>query len=797
MKRFIYILLFFELSFTQAQNGDYLIAHGNDTIIFSNSGNPEGLVLSSIRHNGHEVLHDSTCIFQLKIKDLRDNSMIYIDSRTHWNQLQIFNHTDTLEGIFSRPVISGLPYGLTVKFRVFFEGNVIQWTLSIDSIGQNHSLMEYTFPVIDISAPGNDYFLIPKYSGVLLKNPLQNQIDYNDIYPRGWGWTMPWMAYYGNDYGLYLGAHDPVASYKNLSISAINGGLRFRITIPAIRLGEPGNDQRLPGVFAMVFFEGDWYDAAMVYKNWAEQNAVYWPVNAQERRTRQHRIGEIAVWAYISEDTTVSMANLAQQMIAFRDLFDSIPSGFLWSQWNYQQFDDNYPDYFPERDSMEWVIEHVQDGGRAFVTPYINGRLYDTDLPDYPALGYPDAAKNANGIEYTQTFNGNVFAVMCPAQDNWQDTLEYAVNRLSNRIGASGVYVDQVCAAGPVLCMDTTHAHPAGGGHYWRDGYAQMFGRFHTIMPATAFITTEGAADFIANQTDGFLTLGWTTAHMVPAHQAVYSGKVQYFSLALYSSQYNDEAFYTKLAQGLTTGIQPGQFYCYFARDPNAATARPFVQNIVKMRYRLRNYLSYGRLLHPLDLQGNIPEIQTVWYEGDIPVNVRIKAVQNGVFAAENNRSIVILLVNASMTEEYDFSFNFNGSSYGFTGDLYLREVSPDSMGTVQSRQNSFTQNVHLEPLETKAYEIGRDSTFFVENITATSFPFSIFPNPAKEFWEIKSKAIQNFKWKLFDFSGRRMAIGTSNKYHAIIKVPESGDKIWILRIEWQNKKRTFLLMKR
>ncbi len=793
-KRYILLILAGIIMMQGIKAQNYSLDNGTVSVTFSFSSQGLGLELTSLRYGNHEALADTTSVFTLIIKDLSNNTEYNIGSRRYWGAVDILTPGDTLLCRFANPTLSYFPPDLEVVVKVWAVDAAVHWKMEVSGIDQTHGLMRMIFPDMILSAPGNDYFLIPKYSGVVVDNPMANQIDFDNFYPRGWGWTMPWMAYYGADYGLYLGAHDPLASYKDFSIEAETRGLHYKTTVPAKDMGQPGNDQVFPGEFVTGFFQGDWYDAAMVYRHWAEENAVYWPVTDSVRYARQHKIGEIGAWAYISEDTTVSMARIAYAMNRFKQLFDSIPAGFLWSRWNYEDFDDNYPDYFPERDSTDWVLREVQDSGRAYITPYINGRLYDTDLPDYPQRGYPNATKDETGQVFTQTFNSNAFAVMCPAQPLWQDTLAYAVDQLTNRLGASGVYVDQVCAAGPKLCMDTTHLHTAGGGHYWHDGYDEMFGRFHQIMPHDGFITTEGAADFIANQVDGFLTLGWTTANMVPAHQAVYSGRVQYYGLALYSSQYHDEAFYTKLAQGLTTGIQPGQFYCYFADDPNADLARPYVQDLVRMRYRLRDYLSYGRLLRPLQLPASIPNIQTVWYEGDIPVNVSIKAVQNGVFALENGESVVVLFVNASMTDAYDFSFDFNGSDYGLSGNLFVREVFPDHTGAIEQRSNAFTQTVHLNALETKAYQIGTDSTFAVAKNKTIDFPFRIFPNPAKNFWQIRSDREEDFQWRLYDLTGKMINQGKSKNRKARVHVPEGSQGVWIMEIRWKGGKRGVLV---
>ena len=86
--------------------------------------------------------------------------------------------------------------------------------------------------------------------------------------------------------------------------------------------------------------------------------------------------------------------------------------------------DDNYPDYFPERTGLTNLVANTQGtNDDIYIMPYINGRLFDEDLASYNTNGLPYASKHEDGSEFEQIFNGNTFAVMCPTQTPWQDTL--------------------------------------------------------------------------------------------------------------------------------------------------------------------------------------------------------------------------------------------------------------------------------------------------------------------------------------------------------------------------------------
>ena len=106
--------------------------------------------------------------------------------------------------------------------------------------------------------------------------------------------------------------------------------------------------------------------------------------------------------------------------------------------------------------------------------PYINGRLWDTlDRGDedatFTSLALPAATKQEDGQPFVEIYgsketNGEPvrLAVMCPTTRLWPDKVQAIVLRLLREEGTRGVYIDQIAAAPPTLCMDATHGHPLG-----------------------------------------------------------------------------------------------------------------------------------------------------------------------------------------------------------------------------------------------------------------------------------------------------------------------------------------------
>ncbi len=700
----VFAVIFFSATYTALGqgNGQEIVGSGNLKITLQSTSG--GMRVSGITKSGTELLEEASPLFTLHIS----NTVIAADSG--WGNVNVSNDGSHCRIVFSTPSNANLPAALQATVSITVTGEQSRWDLSVTGLGSTHTLTDADFPELNLKDFGDSgQFLIPKYSGALIPDPVINVMNYEMFYPRGWSATMQFLAYYNNDYGVYLGFHDPKASLKHFGVTAHTIYLNFQGNVVVADKTLAGNDWDFPGHFELDVFDGDWFDAALIYKAWASAEAEYWPQNTPERAQRQAELGRIGVWGYYQPGATTTITGAKQSMLDYTNYFSGTPVGIHWYQWNYLDLDNDYPNYFPERDGMTELVSDLQQSGDAYIMPYINGRLYDTDLTgtwNYASKGFPYATKKSDGTAYTQVFNGNTFAVMCPTQLAWQNILTDAAQQLTDRIGSKGIYIDQVAAAGPTECMDASHNHPLGGGHWWRDGYRDMFAEVHNAIPAGRFVVVEGGADYLADQVDGFLTDGWLTNNLVPAFQAIYGGKVQLVGKRTGTSRYHNQSFYCKLSQAFVQGLEPGRTSLWIVHDPDADIAAPFVKKIATMRYKLKDFLAFGEMLRPLTFTGSIPTITSSWTDYGTPVDVAISAIQSSVYRHQNNSSVALIFANASITDTLDFSFDFNGSQYGFPGQVYIQKITETSDGTPQLTSNAFTKTVSLGNLDSVAYII-------------------------------------------------------------------------------------------
>ena len=747
-KNILMFLLIGTFAFTAAYSQE-IVGKGNLKITVNKLA--MGAEIASIKNGATELLSSgkSNSMFILEFDGETMNSL------NDWGEVIINNDGENCIITFKSPIEHIFPTNYEVNVIINVSEHTAEWDINVKNL-QTKSLLNAHFPRFNLNAAGNDYFFIPRYSGKLIPEPFANSIDYNLSYPRGWSSTMQFSAYYNSDYGIYLGTHDPKASVKNFIIKKENKGVLFENFIPVPDKTINGNDWDFSGTFRFEIFTGDWFDAAQIYKHWVFANADYRPRMDSRRIAAQKAIGNIAVWTsyadMVSDDKVLTAMKKFQKGVG-------VPLGMHWYRWNTKKFDDDYPEFFPERKGMAALVEEIQKEGNIICMPYINGRLYDKDLPNYNTIGLPGATKNSAGVVYSQKFNTNHFAIMCPTYKPFQEILSDAGKKITGELKCKALYLDMVCAASVKECMDKKHNHTLGGGNYWREGYRQMFVKVLSKMSSpNNFVTVEGGCDYLADIVDGFLVDGWLTDNMVPAFQAVYAGKVQTFGTRTGASIYNNQSFYCRLSQTFVHGTQPGRFFTYLASDPNGrATAFPFVVRMAKMRYKLRNFLSFGEMLRPLIIdRSNIPDITSKWLDYGKFIDVKISALQSSLWRNIKGNKIALVFANASMTDNLDFSFKFDGSKHNFKGKIKVQRISENGYGKIFEEDNSFSTNVSLAPMDMIAYIFEGDTAISSIKTNTTNADIIISPNPATDYIDIAVAGNRTLKdaVKVYDVLG-------------------------------------------
>ncbi len=682
----------FHVEYTQGvATSSGVISSGDLTIEIENLG--DGIKLASLQRNGVELLNTAS-IDNLVTLDISGN---LIGSLSGWNNVSMINNGSMLTVELSDPINTPtFPSSLVATITITMDNGESRWDLSVEGLN-DRSLLDAKFPRINILANGDDHFLVPHTSGQVFDNPSNENIDSDLLYPRGNGATMQFSAYYNDNYGIYFGTHDPSAALKTIRTDARNGGIMYYNGYPIPNKTINGNDWQMPGYFSLELFDGNWYEASQLYKEWASAEADYWPELTPEREARQAVIGRIGAWAYTTHDRDMQIMDDYAQ--TFQNDYD-VPVGLHWVSWSQDIIDDeNYPHYLPALSGVQQVVSnmHATD---MYPLLYTNGRLWDISLSDYDS---DEATKQEDNTVFTDDYDGNTFAIMCPTQSNWQNTLIDAQEQITNSGGdnpaSNSVYLDQVCLAAPRECMDPSHGHPLGGGSYWRDGYKEMLVGMHNVTPTDAFYTAEGGCDFLNDEMDGLYTVAWMADGMVPAYTTVYSGRIQTFGFNFGADWYDQPRFYAAFAQNFNLGIQVGHISLGLSSNlstPERIASRNYLRELARLRFKLREFMSFGTMLKPiLDVSGR-PTITSTWIG-----TVTVSALQQSIWKNKDDDKLLIIFANGSTTTTLDnVVIDILGTEYGLSGDLSVQRIREENNDNAVTEPNHFVRTISLAPKE-------------------------------------------------------------------------------------------------
>lgn len=489
--------------------------------------------------------------------------------------------------------------------------------------------------------------------------------------------SMPYCALQNGNTGLYIGMHDPAGMRKDFQFTppeglagtagpddSYTGAQPIRITLPAPDSGRAQKELSLDFDMVMALFEGDWYDAALLQREWVE-TLPRTAVSVADNPTIPAWAKTLPLWIRcdvrrrnqqsISEEDYREHADL---LLQFKERMGCEIGAHLY-QWHAHPFDLIYPDYTPNPGLKEFVAELQGNGIHAM--PYINGRLFDVDCPDWDDDRAGRFAAKEQGAKFQpkaeritfETYgSATPMAVMCPATEYWQDKIAAVIERLVRELDVDGVYLDQLGAAWPELCADASHAHALRNGAWWNEGYYAMLQKVRDRLAdqeKTLLLTTESNADPFTHLL-GMLMVNSHRNYIVPAFPAVYGSRAYLFGRS--EALTNRVAFRIMTFQNVLWGCQPGWFGMDTVRQLMTEEYRDelaVVQRASTLFSRLQPYVHAGRMCRPPKNEVGCETMDIVWrFNGLWPETV------DSIWTAawEHAGKRITVVANAHSTEQ-------------------------------------------------------------------------------------------------------------------------------------------------
>ncbi|MBP5300052.1 MAG: hypothetical protein J6Y80_01480, partial [Victivallales bacterium] len=586
---------------------------------------------------------------------------------------------------------------VTAKAKV--TGARIDWTLEVENHSTRNGLWESEFPILsEVSPAGQGDLLVPSVNLGGMLHRCNAVSRYLSPYP-GSGCPVQMMAFLRDGYGFYFAAHDGEAWFKRLCVSAEQDAF-FRLS--AENCGQPGAGQKAEFSYATEVFEGDWWQAAKLYRAWAAENAA-WLQHGLIRDNPDYPkdIQEICYWYQTWADGPQMRDKLSQYVQSC-----PVKHGMHWYQWHEIAFDTHYPEYNPAKPEVPEVTKEAVARGQV-VMPYINGHIWDQDIPSFAREGIQGACLDTEGKPYLEVYPSKARqAPMCPASEVWQKKIQEVCQWLMDDVGVNAIYLDQIGAQRPDFCYNPAHGHPLGAGHYWVSGYRKMLSAINDYAKAQGkelFLTTENTAEPYMDNIHGVLTWTERMENGVPLLPAIYSGYTYYFANP---ASPQDTLLSFRMSQGhdFLWGVQFGWNSDFLQREKYAAYWA-YEMELAKLRAATLDYLSRGELMGELRPKNQLTTVTDTWHwhanRDAKPREVTLPAVE-GSWWQDGTGDLCLYVINYSnQVQAFEFDLPKRGAE-----QVLLTRVTPEGRAPLGVAADGSVWRSYLRPCEVVAVEI-------------------------------------------------------------------------------------------
>jgi hypothetical protein len=510
------------------------------------------------------------------------------------------------------------------------------WRIAAENLGPE-TPRQLRFPrVLNVAARPGERLAVPVWMGQEAANPRALLNDARHA-PRRFQWQYPGLLSMqclalsaSNAPGLFLSCDDPAGHVKAF---AVFGGGETGLNLEALHWPErdraTASNWALPYSVRLAPFQGDWFDAAALYRTWATNQ----PWTRQSRLLRgavPSWVTNTALWVWnrgASPDVLEPAMALGARL--------GLPVSVFWHWWHGCAYDAGFPEYFPPREgeaAFRVAVERAHQHGLHAIV-YMNQRLWAMTTASWTnenaarfAVKTPDGRIQP---EVYNTFTRTPCASMCMGTAFWRNKYAGLAAQAVLELGVDGIYMDQACTS--LACFDPHHGHPLGGGTYWMEGFKQLAAdiRQRCAARTAPVLAGEGCAENWLPDLDLMLCLqvsreryaepdGWET---IPFFHAVYHGQCVFYGnyasltmppydplwpaefapkepLRLLDRKFSRQ-FLLEQARAFVWGQQPtlANFRAWHFRD--RAVELDYVLRLARLHAAARKYLLQGEMLPP------------------------------------------------------------------------------------------------------------------------------------------------------------------------------------------------------
>jgi hypothetical protein len=539
----------------------------------------------------------------------------------------------------------------------------------------------------------DDAVFFPMGDGVLLHDPLS---DLSGLYLSGkypGDASIQLMLHYDKDEaGLYMATQDTEGYPKELQLAAMEWAATDHM-VALDRLFVPeyeGNDLTMDYDAVIGTFNGDWYKAAAMYKEWAETTPFVSGGKVFEDKDVPEWFRNTSIIQMVNRDDPdveiQSLDTIVSVTKAFSDM-TGLNTTVMIHGWEGNGAWVG-PYYYPPAEG-ETVFEDAMgsladDGNRGFT--YISGSVWRITRED---IGYADhdlfnstglawVALNETGEPTYDPFYESLgwhSARMDPMTDFWHDMV--VDNALESvRLGVQVVQVDEFPIGTIYPCYNSSHGHPAGYSKNISAAFRSILTDIRTdgrAMDPDFVMSMEEPSEFYLPYMDtyvsrdnapeallygGFVDQHGDNAEFIPFFSYVYHEHVTSFGEHLQMATSYPIEFYDSIARGLGRTFIQGEIQNAIGSpegDMRPGLVELYDHTAVATATYGNRYLIEGEPLVPVDI--DVPDEEVRWYnyfQGAEGTPVHEPVVLNSAWRADDG-DVALAFVNWDRsTHEFD-----------------------------------------------------------------------------------------------------------------------------------------------
>jgi hypothetical protein len=300
--------------------------------------------------------------------------------------------------------------------------------------------------------------------------------EFNNTYPGSM--CMPWVDIYNAklNRGIYFANHDTVARFKSLRFEMQPAvahqrptgnwprpeelrGRPMGVTVNWVSFPYIGPGETFEGPPVVVqFHEGDWHQAAMIYRKWFTSKFTI--TDPHKSWMRQETAFQDTMFLLPEGNVLMRFQDISQWA---KDALDYGVKSVLISGWNLGGHDSSYPHYDPDPRLGTWdeLAEGISECHKMEIKVFffVNLQPVDVDTDWYREELYKYRAMDSRGSPYGSYgwgmgtlgarlgYTRRPLASASPGIPEFRDIIVQKVRKLSE-IGADGVHIDKLLPVG-------------------------------------------------------------------------------------------------------------------------------------------------------------------------------------------------------------------------------------------------------------------------------------------------------------------------------------------------------------